>query len=132
MSKLSGQMNATQGYRVRTTELVKTTATQEGWQPTTPVPGFKPMSCNKRLEGSLPGDQRSTLQCVYSDGLASVSLFIEPFDAAQHLSAQQQTPLAMGATHVLMRQIGDWWLTAVGEVPVATLVLFAQGLERKK
>jgi len=132
MAKLGGQMNATQGYRLRSTELVKTTAAQEGWQQTVLVPGFKPMSCHKRMEADLPGDPRGTLQCVYSDGLASVSLFIEPFDAARHQSAQQQTPLAMGATHVLMRQIGGWWLTAVGEVPVATLVLFAQGLERKK
>ena len=132
MAKLSGQMNHTQGYRMRSTELVKTTAAQEGWLQTSVAAGFKPMSCNKRMDGNLPGDQRGTLQCVYSDGLASVSLFIEPLDAARHLAAQQQTPLAMGATHVLMRQIGDWWLTAVGEVPVATLVLFAQGLERKK
>jgi sigma-E factor negative regulatory protein RseB len=40
--------------------------------------------------------------------------------------------MAMGATHVLMRQFGDWWLTAVGEVPVRTLKVFVQGLERKK
>ncbi len=132
MAKLNTQMNATQGYQLRTSELVKTTAIQEGWLQTTTVAGFKPMSCNKRSDGSLPGRLNGALQCVFSDGLASVSLFIEPFDAGRHQPAQQQTPLAMGATHVLMRQVGDWWLTAVGEVPVATLVLFAQGLERKK
>ncbi len=114
MAKLSGQMNATQGYQLRSTELVTT------------------MSCNKRSDGGLPGHPSGTLQCVFSDGLASVSLFIEPFDASRHQPAQQQAPLAMGATHVLMRQIGNWWLTAVGEVPVSTLVLFARGLERKK
>jgi len=132
MAKLSGQMNNTQGYQLRRADLVQTTAGQEGWLQTSGVPGFKPISCNKRMEGQLPGDPRGTLQCVYSDGLASVSLFIEPFDATRHQPTQVQTPLVMGATHVLMRQLGDWWLTAVGEVPVATLVLFAQGLERKK
>ena len=132
MAKLSGQMNATQGYRLRSTELVPTTAGEEGWLQTSVVAGFKPMSCNKRSDGGLPGHPSGTLQCVFSDGLASVSLFIEPFDASRHQSAQHQAPLVMGATHVLMRQIGNWWLTAVGEVPVSTLVLFAQGLERKK
>jgi len=135
MAKLNTQMNATQGYRLRNTELVTTTASQEGWQQTSMVAGFKTMNCNKRSDSSLPGSQGSqgsTLQCVFSDGLASVSLFIEPFDATRHLPAQQQAPLVMGATHVLMRHIGDWWLTVVGEVPVSTLVLFAQGLERKK
>jgi sigma-E factor negative regulatory protein RseB len=132
MTKLNTQMNATQGYRLRTTEMVETTASQEGWLQTTTVAGFKSMSCNKRSDGSLPGRPNGALQCVFSDGLASVSLFIEPFDPVRHLPAQQQTPLAMGATHVLMRQIGDWWLTAVGEVPVSTLILFARGLERKK
>jgi sigma-E factor negative regulatory protein RseB len=38
----------------------------------------------------------------------------------------------MGATHTLTRRIGDWWLTAVGEVPPKTLAAFAQGLERTK
>jgi len=132
MARLSAQMDNTQGYRVRSAELVKTTAGQEGWVLKAPIPGFQAVSCNKRSEASLAGANSRTLQCVFSDGLASVSLFVEPFDALRHTAAQQQTPLAMGATHVLMRQIGEWWLTAVGEVPVQTLVLFAQGLERKK
>jgi len=132
MAKLSGQMNSTQGYRLRSTELVKTTAEQEGWLQATQVDGFRPVSCHKRSDASLPGVPGSTLQCVYSDGLASVSLFIEPFDAVRHSPPQQQTPLVMGATHVLRRQMGHWWLTAVGEVPTTTLVLFVQGLERKK
>jgi len=30
-----------------------------------------------------------------------------------------------------MRQ-GDWWITVIGDVPAATLQLFAASLERKK
>jgi sigma-E factor negative regulatory protein RseB len=37
-----------------------------------------------------------------------------------------------GATRTVTRRVQDWWLTAVGEVPVATLTAFAQALERKK
>jgi sigma-E factor negative regulatory protein RseB len=32
----------------------------------------------------------------------------------------------------LTRKLGDWWITAVGEVPPATLALFVQSLERRK
>ena len=132
MAKLAAQMENTQGYQLRSAILRSTTADAEGWRLTAVVPGFKPMSCNRRSAQNLPGTSDDTLQCVFSDGLASVSLFIEPFDAARHLPAQHQQPMAMGATHVLMRQLGDWWLTAVGEVPVRTLKVFVEGLERKK
>jgi sigma-E factor negative regulatory protein RseB len=37
-----------------------------------------------------------------------------------------------GATHTLSKRFGAWWVTAVGEVPQATLVAFIQALERKK
>jgi len=37
----------------------------------------------------------------------------------------------LGPPHPLTRRIGDWWLTAVGEVPPHTLAAFAQALQRK-
>jgi sigma-E factor negative regulatory protein RseB len=69
------------------------------------------------------------MQWVFSDGLASVSLFVEPFDARRH---GQEGLMAAGATHTLTRRVQDWWLTAVGEVPPQTLRAFAQSLERRK
>jgi sigma-E factor negative regulatory protein RseB len=131
-AKLSELMNNTAGYEVRSPELIKTTAEQEGWLFKGEVAGFKPMSCNKRvnMEGtSLSGD---TLQCVFSDGLASVSLFIETFETKRHNKLERYNNFAVGATRVLTRRLGSWWLTAVGEVPESTLAVFAQGIERKK
>ena len=85
------------------------------------------------LSGSAPpgGVQpATTLQCIFSDGLATVSLFVEPFDAQRH---SQEAELAMGATQTLTQRIArDWWLTAVGEVPPRTLKSFAQNLVRRK
>ena len=132
MAKLSALMDNTQGYQVRIPELVKTTAAQEGWQLKTGVPGFHPMSCHRRSDDEMPGSHGGTLQCVFSDGLASVSLFIETYDPARHGKLPQHEQAAMGATQMLMRQLGSWWLTAVGEVPLQTLAMFAQGLERRK
>ena len=136
MDKLAQMMANTEGYKVETTELVKTTAAAEGWTLKNPVAGFKPMSCYKRpiaAGDSANAAPDNTMQWVFSDGLASVSLFVEAYDPKRHA---QETQLAMGATQMLTRRLsdktGDWWLTVVGEVPPQTLKAFAQGLERTK
>ena len=69
------------------------------------------------------------LQTIYSDGLTYVSVFIEPFDPQRHARAMST---AVGPTQTLMQQLGDWWITVIGDVPPATLRQFAKGLERKK
>ena len=130
MVKLTQMMDKTEGYQIEKPDMVKTTAAAEGWVLKNAVPGFKPMSCYKRPVGAGADTRHeNTMQWIFSDGLASVSLFVEAFDPRRH---GQPGGLVMGATHTLTRRIGDWWLTAVGEVPAQTLAVFAQGLERKK
>lgn len=133
IDKLAQLMAKTAGYKVVRSDLVRTTAVEEGWQLKTPVPGFQPVSCHKRPAalGTYPGAApNNTMQWTFSDGLATVSLFVEPFDAQRHTHAQE---MAMGATQTITKRVGnDWWLTAVGEAPMSTLRLFAQSLERKK
>lgn len=130
-AKLAAMMDNTEGYVVKKKELVRTTADQEGWLFKVGVPGFNPVSCHRHQEGAMAANGGS-LQCVFSDGLASVSMFIEAFDAARHSKPQRHDSFAMGATHMQTRRVGDWWVSAVGEVPQQTLQSFAQGLERKK
>jgi sigma-E factor negative regulatory protein RseB len=127
LEKLAQMMNKVDGYRVEKPGLVKTTASAEGWALKKPVAGFQPMSCHKRPRVTQSGDE--PMQWVFSDGLASVSLFVEPFDAQRHV---RESRMAMGATQSLTRRIDAWWLTVMGEVPMATLTLFADGLERRK
>ncbi len=130
LDQLTAMMENTRGYQVEKPLALETTQGAEGWIMRNPVAGFKPGSCFSRIAGSpTPAQQRSTTQCVYSDGLASVSLFVEVFDPSRHARAGFW---ATGATHALARRMGDWWLTVVGEVPVRTLVAFAQGLERSR
>jgi sigma-E factor negative regulatory protein RseB len=130
MDKLLHMMGRVDGYRVEQPVLVKTTAAAEGWLLKAPVAGFKPMSCYKRpssLTGS--GSIEEPLQWIFSDGLASVSLFVEPFDRRRH---DKESSMSMGATHTMTHQLGSYWVTVMGEVPLTTLRLFANGLERKK
>jgi sigma-E factor negative regulatory protein RseB len=145
MDKLLQKMAATEGYKIDQPALTKTSAAAEGWVLKNSVPGFKPMSCYKRTNAlntahntaqnastsqpSASAGSDKTMQWIFSDGLATVSLFVEEFDKTRHT---QEGMLAQGATHSLIKRVNEFWLTAVGEVPPQTLKAFAQGLERKR
>lgn len=71
--------------------------------------------------------QLDLLHLVYSDGLASVSVFIEKNQgAAKHL----QGALSMGAVNAFGNPVGDYFVTVVGEVPVKTVQSMAQSTEK--
>jgi sigma-E factor negative regulatory protein RseB len=122
MDRLRQMMAVPEGWRVEKAQAVKTSAAAEGWALRSQVAGFKPMSCYKR-----PAEE--VVQWIFSDGLASVSLFVEEYDGGRH---QQEGVFASGATHTLTRRVQDWWVTAVGEVPPQTLKAFAANLERRR
>lgn len=133
MDKLSTMMANTEGYKVERPDLKATTADAQGWALRSPVPGFKPVGCYQRVTavgGEASSGKSSMMQWMFSDGLATVSLFVEPFNARRHTSELDLD--VGGATRTVTRRVQDWWLTAVGEVPVPTLTAFAQALERKK
>ncbi|TNF59254.1 MAG: transcriptional regulator [Burkholderiales bacterium] len=125
MGKLSRLMSDTKGYEVYQPRLRKTTPEAEGWRLSEPVPGFQSMSCHVRE----PADQAESppMQWVFSDGLASVSLFVQPFDQTRH---QKENSMVSGATHSISRKMGQHWITVMGEVPKATLEQFVRVLER--
>ncbi len=134
VAKLTQMMENTGGYRVDKPQMLKTSAAAEGWAMKNPVAGFKPMGCHKRPSPATDGSQSDgALQWVFSDGLASVSVFVEVFDPRRH-TVEGST--ALGATQTLTRRLkeksGDWWLTVIGEVPRNTLAAFALGLERTR
>ena len=127
IDKLMQMMGKVEGYRVEKPELVKTTAAAEGWVLKTPVAGFQSMSCYKRPNAVQ--SRSEPMHWIFSDGLASVSLFVESFDSQLH---NKESRLSMGATQSLARRVDAYWLTVMGEVPMATLRQFADGLERTK
>lgn len=132
VAKLSQEMANTQGYRVEHLQPQKTTATDEGWVIEKVVPGFKTVGCYRPASTTPkkvgdPVDPK--VQWVFSDGLATVSLFAQTYQKDRDLRVGLT---AMGgATHSVVRRLGPWWIVAVGEVPPATLNAFAQGLERR-
>lgn len=127
-AKLARMMERTEGYKVQKPHRTPTTAAAEGWAVSGDVPGFASQSCYRH--GAESGAQM--VQWIFSDGLATVSLFLEPYEAQRH---HGEGVVAMGATHTLTKRLpdasGPWWVTAVGEVPPATLKALVSRLQRK-
>lgn len=88
---------------------------QSGWTVGAALPGFHKIVEVRRMLR----DERPVGQLVYSDGLAAVSVFIEPIagrpDAARHGVAR------MGAVNVYRREVADHLVTVVGEAPATSV-----------
>ncbi len=126
------------GFRVvNVAPPVRTRLEAEGWTLARLPAGFYLIGCVRRtVEPLLPASAMAgaagalTLQAVYSDGLARVSIFIEPLEVTGR--PRQALMTQLGATHTLMRAHGErWWVTLMGDVPVATLKAFSAALERR-
>ncbi|MBY0411983.1 MAG: MucB/RseB C-terminal domain-containing protein [Burkholderiaceae bacterium] len=99
---------------------------QAGWALHQPVAGFAPVHCHTRTVSDAD-TANDMLQCLYSDGSASVSLFIKPFEGKVH--PEQRQMMSMGASQLLaQRVLPETWAAAVGEVPLQTLRLFLEQL----
>lgn len=121
-------MRRLEGYRLLRPQRQRTSLEAEGWALARPVAGFRHSGCMRRAMETA-GGEGPVLQSVFSDGLIHVSLFVEPYKAEYHRNEMQAQ---QGATATLMQRRGDHWVTVVGDVPVATLKLFADALERRR
>jgi sigma-E factor negative regulatory protein RseB len=124
-------MKQIDGWRVQRPPVERIQLDAEGWQLGKPVPGFQLISSFRRPLDLGSGDSppSQVIQSVFSDGLAQVSVFIERFDPQRHTRPMGS---ATGASHTVMARRGDWWITVVGEVPMATAHQFEGMLERKR
>lgn len=126
--QLLQQMLRLDGYKVLRPQQKRTTLDEQGFSLARPVTGFWLAGCVRRGMETT-GDEEPVLQAVFSDGLTHVSVFVEPFKPQRNRSEIQAR---QGATTTLMQRRGEHWVTAVGDVPVATLKLFVLALERKQ
>lgn len=92
------------------------------WQ-VEPVPaGFRFVSARRPKQGPAGAEH-----LVYSDGLATVSIYVEPRGDAP---AGYDTLAGRGTVNVFSRVLEDWRVTVLGEVPVATVHQIGDGLRR--
>jgi sigma-E factor negative regulatory protein RseB len=95
----------------------------EGWRIALELPGFqKVLEVRRRM-----GEAKPVGQLVYSDGLAAVSIFIEPLEARREARGAGHS--SMGALHVFTREVADHRVTVVGEAPAASVQRIANAVE---
>lgn len=121
-------MKRLDGMQVLRPQQKRTSLEAEGWALGRPVPGFKLAGCVVRGMETA-GDGEPVMQAVFTDGLTHVSVFVEPYKPQRHRAEVQAQ---QGATTTLMQRRGEHWVTAVGDVPPATLKQFALALERRR
>lgn len=89
-----------------------------GWRATRLPRGFKLASSVMR---KMPMREDAVQQLVYSDGLATVSVFIEKLRDGGLPAADG--PTRMGALYALGRPVDSHHVTVVGEVPAKTVAM---------
>lgn len=96
-----------------------------GWDYEQP-PGFEPVMQLKRSFR----DGRMVNQMILTDGLASVSVFIEPYQPS--LSHHQwQGASRSGSINLHSKKVGEYWVVVVGEVPAESIHTLAQSINRR-
>ena len=68
-------------------------------------------------------------QIIFSDGIASVSLFIEPLSKGKR---PKMGHMQIGSTNICANVINGYQVTVVGEVPAATVMQIAKAVSFKK
>ena len=78
---------------------------------------------------NLPGKTVPVDQMIFSDGIASVSLFIESISKAVRPKTGH---MVIGSTNICANVIDGYQITVVGEVPAATVLQIAKAVTFKK
>ena len=77
----------------------------------------------------VPGKAAPVDQIIFSDGIASISLFIEPLTKGK---PPKTGHMQIGSTNICANVINGYQVTVVGEVPAATVMQIAKAVSFKK
>ncbi len=103
---------------------VATLEVDNAWRLVDPPGGFWRESTLRR---QVPGTRDFVQQMVYTDGLASLSIFIE-----RHTSGSHKGSSSMGAVNAYIRILRDHSVTAIGEVPAITVKRVAESISYER
>lgn len=113
-------------WRVERVEIARGSLAAQGWMLKDLPPGYRLYADLKRVQSG----NAEINHVVLSDGLAAVSVFVEPL-------ARRNPPLQLGtsrqgAINIFVRKVGDFAVTAVGEAPAESVRAIAQAVEHRK
>lgn len=112
-----------QNWRVDRTAMTASDSGDSGWIVKNTPAGF---TKQMELRRSMPGKSGYMSHLVFSDGLAAISVFIEPGGKQGKPTLRHQ-----GAVHIYTRPVGDYTVTVLGETPAETVLQLARSLEPK-
>lgn len=95
-----------------------------GWLVAAPA-GFRKVT---EMARTVPGRDRPVSQLVYTDGIASFSVFIEPLATGVRVS---ESASAEGDLSISVRPLSEYVVTVLGEVPPAAVQQVARGVTRR-
>lgn len=112
-------------WRVDDAAVVPADLAGAGWSVNADLPGFrKIVEVQRNLREATP-----VRQIVYSDGLAAVSVFIEPIASGEQVRAGLASA---GAINVFTREVANHRVTVVGETPAASVQRVAGTVEFRR
>jgi sigma-E factor negative regulatory protein RseB len=113
-------------WHVEDSDATRANLAESGWSIRSAPPGFHTVTELIRTLGGTTG----VGHIVLSDGIAAVSVFIQP---AESRSPAPQPGLArQGAINVYVRQVGSHWITVVGEAPAESVKYIANAVEYRR
>lgn len=95
------------------------------WSFRTLLPGFRKLTSMKRQTAA---DGPESFHVIFSDGLASISVFIEPGDDAGATEAIS----SVGPVNIYRKQLGEHRVVVMGEVPALAVKRLGDGIERRR
>ena len=112
-------------WHVENSGAVEASLAASGWSINPELPGFRKVTEMRRTQGG----SNEVGHIVYSDGLAAVSVFIEP------LANRTLPPPGLshqGAINIYSRQVAGHLVTVVGETPADSVKKMAESVEYHK
>ena len=100
-------------------QLASTDASPALWEAMRLPPGFR---MTTRSSQAMPGSREPVAHLVFTDGVASVSVFVEP---RKPDSKPSQGPTQVGSSSAFSTVVDDHQVTAIGEVPPNTVQFIA-------
>jgi sigma-E factor negative regulatory protein RseB len=96
-----------------------------GWAVTNPPAGFQKVT---ELRRTLPGRAQPVSQIIFTDGLANLSVFVEPNGTPPRTD---EASTEDGTTTFFVRPMGEHLVTVLGEVPLATAQQVGRSVARR-
>lgn len=114
-------------WRVQNVEEKSGRVEDSGWRFNVMLPGFHRVSSMRR-QVAMGGPE--SLHYLFSDGLASISVFIEPLNGRSQTIDRRVA--SIGAINVYKRVVADNQIVVMGEVPAITVRKLGEGIEFRR